>query len=71
MQLVRKEARGPQEVQVFQDFQGSQVLGVIQDLKERKVKLLCLRDKWVPLGNRGSEGIPGERAWTEFLELRE
>lgn len=58
-------------MQVFQDFQVSQVPRVTQDLKEKKVKYISLRGKWVPQGTRGSEANLGERAWMEFLELRE
>ncbi|KAJ8792785.1 hypothetical protein J1605_019491 [Eschrichtius robustus] len=70
-QLALKESQGPQEALVFQDFQDSQVLRVTQDLKEKKVKHLSQRDKWVPQGIQGSEDILEERAWMEFLELRE
>ena len=49
----------------------SRVLRVTQDLKEKKVKHLSQRDKWVPQGIQGSEDILEERAWMEFLELRE
>lgn len=71
VQLVQKEARGLQEEQVPQDFQDSQVLGELQDLKDRKVKHLSPRGKWVPQGILGSEGHLGERAWMEFLGLQD
>lgn len=61
-QLALKEAQGPQEVQVFQDFRDSPVLRVIQDSKELKVKHHSQRDKWVPQGTRGSEGVLEEGA---------
>lgn len=64
-----EEAQGPQEVRVFQDFQDSQALRGIQDLKEKKVKHLSLRENWVPRGTLGSEGILEEEAWMEFPEL--
>lgn len=67
-QLALKESQGPQEVRVFQDIQGSRVLRGIQDLKEKKGTHLDLTDKWVPQGTLGSEGIPEEEAWMEFLE---
>lgn len=70
-QLALKEAQGPQEVLVFQDFQDSQVLRVSQDLKEKKVKHLGQREKWVPQGIQDSKDILEERAWMAFLELRE
>lgn len=69
--LERKEAQGPQEVRVFQDFQDSQVLRGILDLKEEKVKHLSPGGLWVPQGILGSEGNQGEKAWMEFLELQE
>lgn len=56
---------------VFQDFQDSQVLREILDLKEEKAKHFHPRGQWVPQGIPGSEGIQGKRAWMEFLELRE
>lgn len=56
-------------MRVFQDLQDSRVLRGIQDLKEKKVKHRSLREKWVPQGTLGSEGILEEGAWTEFLEL--
>lgn len=56
---------------VFQDFRDSQVLRVTQDSKEKKAKLCSQKDKWVPQGILGSEGILEERAWMEFLELQE
>ena len=49
----------------------SQVLRVSQDLKEKKVKHLSQRDKWVPQGIQDSEDTLEERAWMAFLELRE
>lgn len=49
----------------------SRVIRVIRDLKEKKVKHLSQRDKWVPQGIQASEDILEERAWMEFLELRE
>ena len=49
----------------------SQVLRVSQDLKEKKVKHLGQREKWVPQGIQDSKDILEDRAWMAFLELRE
>lgn len=62
----------PNVMQTFLHYpRDSQVLRVSQDLKEKKVKHLGQRDKWVPQGIRDSEDILEERAWMAFLGLRE
>lgn len=70
-QLGKKEARDPQGILVFLGFRGFQVLRVMLDRKERKVRNQNQKEKLELQGILESEDLLEERAWMESLEFQE